>query len=61
MAIHESGVEFGESLVAEAHAVEGTGAEALDEHVGIGQQVTQNRCRLGVLEVDHHAANIAVT
>ena len=47
-------------LVVDAEAVLDVGPIVLDQHVGGGRQLLQHRDRLGLLEIERHAALVAV-
>ncbi len=59
-AVDQPRVDFRERLVAEAEALHGAGAEVLDEDVGLTHQCLDHLDALGGLEVEGHAALVAV-
>ena len=55
----QAGVVFGQALVAEVPALHRAGAEVLDQHVGVGDQLQQDLLAVGLGEVERARAFVA--
>ena len=59
-AIDDGGVERADIVVGEAHAIDDTGSEVVDHHVGVFEHAAHNGETLLALEVEDDAALVAV-
>src|SRR5207237_8683134 len=59
-AVDEPRVQAGERLVAEAEALHGAGAEVLEQHVALADQLFQDGPALGRFQIEREALLVAI-